>query len=95
MIIYEVTWDGDIVWEWVGSDHFDEMDFSEQAKNTMARNPNMVVGKGEVSDWMHINSVSTLGPNRWYDAGHQCFHPDNIIWDGRMTNIIAITNKEI
>jgi hypothetical protein len=92
-VIYEVTWDGDIVWEWVCSDHFDEMDFSEQAKNTMARNPNMVVGKGEVGDWMHINSVSTLGPNRWYEAGDQRFHPDNIIWDGRMTNIIAITDK--
>jgi hypothetical protein len=53
----------------------------------------MVVGKGEMGDWMHINSASTLGPNRWYDAGDQRFHPDNIIWDGRMTNIIAITDK--
>jgi len=92
-VIYEVTWDGEIVWEWVCSDHFDEMDFSEQARNTMARNPNMVIGKGKVGDWMHMNSVSTLGPNRWYDAGDTRFHPDNIIWDGRATNIIAITEK--
>jgi hypothetical protein len=92
-VIYEVTWDGDIVWEWVCSDHFDEMDFSEQAKNTMARNPTMVVGKGQVGDWMHMNSMSVLGPNRWYDLGDQRFHPDNIIWDGRQTNIIAITDK--
>jgi hypothetical protein len=93
-VILEVTWDGDIVWEWVCSDHFDDMGFSEQAKNTMARNPNMMVGKGEVGDWMHINSISTLGPNRWYEAGDKRFHPDNIIWDGRQTNIIAITDKE-
>jgi hypothetical protein len=93
-VILEVTWDGDIVWEWVCSDHFDDMGFSEQAKNTMARNPNMVVGKGEVGDWMHINSISTLGPNRWHEAGDKRFHPDNIIWDGRQTNIIAITDKE-
>ncbi len=93
-VIYEVTWEGDIVWEWVCSDHFDEMGFSEAAKNLLARNPNMVVGKGEMGDWMHINSVSTLGPNRWYDAGDERFHPDNIIWDGRQTNIIAIIDKK-
>ena len=41
-----------------------------------------------------MNSVSTLGPNRWFDQGDKRFHPDNIIWDGRQTNIIAITDKE-
>lgn len=93
-IFYEVTWDGDIVWEWLCSDHFEEMGFSEAAKNLLARNPTMVLGKGEVGDWMHVNSVSLLGPNKWYDAGDERFHPDNIIWDGRQTNIIAITDKK-
>ena len=61
--IIEVTWEGDIVWEWVCSDHFDEMGFSEEAKNAMARNPAMrKVGDG-MGDWMHMNSISTLGPN--------------------------------
>jgi hypothetical protein len=93
-VIYEVNWEGDIIWEWVCSEHFDEMDFSEAARNALCRNPTMVVGKGEVGDWMHMNSISTLGPNRWYDQGDKRFHPDNIIWDGRQTNIIAITDKE-
>jgi hypothetical protein len=93
-VIYEVTWEGDIVWEWQCSEHFDEMGFSEAARNALARYPNMVIGKGERGDWMHINSMSTLGPNRWYDAGDKRFHPDNIIWDGRQTNIIAIIDKE-
>jgi len=34
--IIEVTWDGEIVWEWICSDHFDEMGFSEEAKNVLA-----------------------------------------------------------
>jgi len=93
-VIYEVNWEGDIIWEWVCSEHFDEMEFSEAARNALCRNPTMVVGKGEVGDWMHMNSISTLGPNRWYDQGDERFHPDNIIWDGRQTNIIAITDKE-
>ena len=93
-VIYEVNWDGDIIWEWVCSEHFPEMGFSEEARNVMARNPTMVIGKGKVGDWMHINSMSTLGPNRFYDGGDSRFHPDNIIWDGRQTNIIAIIDKQ-
>ena len=92
--IIEVTWDGKIVWEWICSDHFDEMSFSEEAKNTLARNPGMKDVGGGIGDWMHINSISTLGPNRWFDGGDKRFHPDNIIWDGRQTNIIAITDKK-
>jgi hypothetical protein len=44
-------------------------------------------------DWLHINSLSALGPNRWYDAGDQRFQPDNLIWDAREANIIAIVDK--
>jgi hypothetical protein len=90
----EVTWEGKVVWEWVCSDHFEEMGFSEGAKNILSRNPNMrPIGSG-VGDWMHINSMSLLGPNRWYDGGDNRFHPDNIIWCGRQTNIIAIIDRK-
>jgi len=90
----EVNWEGDIVWEWVCSEHFDEMKFTEEMKNTLYRNPNYHANVGGgVADWMHINSMSVLGPNKWFDAGDARFHPDNIIWDGRQTNIIAITDK--
>jgi hypothetical protein len=90
----EVDWDGDIIWEWVCSDHFDELTFSEDARNVMCRIPNMRSCGGGVGDWMHINSMSVLGPNRWFENGDKRFHPDNIIWSGRQTNIIAITDKE-
>ena len=79
-VILEVTWDGEVVWEWVCSDHFEELDFSEEAKNVLSRNPNMVPSGGGMGDWMHINSMSLLGPNKWHDAGDDRFHPDNIIW---------------
>jgi hypothetical protein len=92
--IIEVTWEGKIIWEWISSDHFEEMGFSEEAKNTMSRNPGFKPAGGGMGDWMHMNSMSTLGPNRWYDAGDARFHPDNIIWDGRQTNIIAIIDRQ-
>ena len=90
----EVSWDGKITWEWLCSDHFEELGFDEAALNTMYRNPNMVPAGGGVGDYMHMNSMSVVGPNKWYDAGDERFHPDNVIWDGRQTNIIAITDKK-
>ncbi len=93
--IIEITWDGKIVWEWICSDHFDEMGFSEEAKNTLSRNPSLRGGKGrEAGDWMHVNSISLLGPNKWFDSGDEHFHPDNIIISGRNTNVIAIIDKK-
>ena len=93
-VIIEVDWNGDIIWEWILSEHFDEFDFSEEAKNILFRDPNFRAAGGGMGDWMHINSMSALGPNRFYDAGDERFHPDNIIWDARETNIIAITDKQ-
>lgn len=89
--IMEVAWDGEIVWEWQSTEHFDEMGFSEEAKNAMYRGG---MDMNSVYDWIHSNSISYLGPNKWYDAGDERFHPDNVIWDGRNTNIIAIIDKK-
>jgi hypothetical protein len=93
-VIYEISWDGDILWEWVCSEHFDEFGFREDAKNILCRDPNMRPCGGGMGDWMHLNSMSLLGPNKWYDSGDQRFHPDNIIADGRETNIIFIVSKQ-
>ena len=87
----EVNWEGEIVWEWQLSDHFHEFDWSEEARNILFRDPNVRNCGG---DWMHLNSMSTLGPNKWFDAGDNRFHPDNIIWSARETNIVAITDKQ-
>ncbi len=94
-VIVEVDWEGNIVWEWHMNKHFNELGFSEAAKNVLFRNPNLHnTRNGELCDWMHINSMSVLGPNKWYDAGDERFHPDNIIWDARESNIMAIISKE-
>ncbi|WP_136797371.1 aryl-sulfate sulfotransferase [Desulfosediminicola ganghwensis] len=92
--IYEISWDGEILWEWVCSEHFEEFGFREDAKNALARDPNMRPCGGGMGDWMHLNSMSQLGPNKWYEAGDTRFHPDNIIVDGRETNLIFIISKE-
>ncbi|MEH7547847.1 MULTISPECIES: aryl-sulfate sulfotransferase [Bacillaceae] len=94
-IIVEVDWEGNILWEWAVSDHFDELGFDESAKNVLFRDPNLRgFGNDTDGDWMHINSMSTIGPNKFYDQGDERFHPDNIIWDARESNIIAIIDKK-
>src|SRR4030042_109309 len=70
------------------------MGFSPRAKKTLKRTPGMKPAGGGMGDWMHMNSMSTLGPNRLHDNGDGRFHPDNIIWDGRQTNITAIIDKK-
>ncbi|MFZ5943508.1 MAG: aryl-sulfate sulfotransferase [Bacillota bacterium] len=92
--IIEVDWEGNIVWEWLCNEHFDDLGFSQAERNVLFRDPNMHDCGGGVGDWMHINSMSTLGPNKWYEQGDKRFHPDNIIWDARESNITAIISKE-
>jgi hypothetical protein len=93
--IIEVNWKGELIWEWVCSEHFNEMGFTEEAKNTLYRLPHPMRNQsGEVGDWMHMNSISLVGPNKWHDSGDDRFDPSNIIWDGRSTNITAITSKK-
>jgi hypothetical protein len=93
-VIIQVDWDGRIVWEWTCSEHFEELGFDEAAKNTLARNPNIQTFMGPGwGDWMHLNSCSLVGPNKWWDEGDDRFHPDNLIVDGRQTNIVFIISR--
>lgn len=90
--VYELDWQGHKVWEWNALDHFQELGLSEIEKNALCRNPNLRdCGLG---DWAHINSMSLVGPNHWYDSGDERFHPDNLIMDARDLNIIFIVSKK-
>ena len=94
--VIEVTWKGEIIWEWKISDHFDELGFSPDAKRAIYRDPTTQYFEKleDAGDWVHVNSCSVLGENRWYDAGDGRFHPDNLIMDCREANIIFIVDKE-
>jgi hypothetical protein len=92
--IIEVNWEGDIIWRWNASEHFEEFGFSEEAKNVIYRLPSGELSHGGKGFWFAANSISTLGPNKWYDAGDERFHPDNIILSGRNVNILAVISKK-
>lgn len=82
----EVTWDGDISWDWMPADHFEEFGHSEAAKNAImrhCRNQHAVFQ----------NTISYVGPNKWFDAGDERFDPENIITDDRGTILYIISKK--
>ncbi len=89
--IYEVSPDGNIVWKWLAGDHLKEFGFSSAGmrylRERVKRNP------PEPWGYLEINDMQVLGPNRWFDAGDQRFHPDNIIVDARKGNVVLIIDK--
>ena len=91
--IVELSWDGEVIWEWLASDHVDEFGFSEQARNAIYRSVQMNENRGS-ADWLHINSLVYVGANKWYDGGDLRFHPDNVLFSSREANIIGIINRE-
>lgn len=88
-VIWEVDWEGNVLWQWHGWEHFEQMGFDEVARRAIKTVP-VLVGDPDQTDYLHINSISWLGPNRWYDQGDLRFHPDNIIFDGRSCNLSGI-----
>jgi hypothetical protein len=88
-VISEHDWQANVLWRWNAWEHFEQMGFDDAAKDAIRTkfvrfmNPN-------ATDYLHFNCASWLGPNKWYDQGDLRFHPDNIIFDGRSINVIAI-----
>jgi len=93
-VIYEVDWNGNLTgFEWHAADHFDEFGFDQSAKNAIYRAPQYDSDKG-FFDWLHINSMSLLGQNHWYDeTGDERFNPENIIISSRSASFIAIISR--
>lgn len=85
-VIYEVDPAGKIVWQWRASDHLDEIGFTPDEL--------ALLKKVETPDYLHVNDMTPLGPNKWFDAGDQRFAPDNILIDSRNANFIAIIDRK-
>jgi hypothetical protein len=86
--LIEVSWNGDIVWEWVASDHIDEFGFSEAARKAIS-----AAARGNF-DWLHLNSATYIGPNHWFDEGDQRFAPNNVIISSRQASFLAIVARD-
>ncbi len=93
-VMYEVDWDGNLTgFEWHPADHFEEYGFSESARENIYENPSYHEDRG-IGDWLHLNTLSVLGKNHWYDeTGDDRFHPENIMSSSRGANFIFIFSR--
>jgi len=92
--MFEVNWEGKVIWEWKASDHFDEYGFDADAVKALKGWKPKKGKEDHGFDWWHQNCASYLGPNKWYDSGDKRFHPDNIILDSREANILCVIDKK-
>ncbi len=93
-VLYEIDSDGNLTgWEWHASDHIDEFGLDQEARDALRVDCNYEPNSG-LCDYLHTNSASYLGENKWYDAGDDRFRPDNIILDSRNANFIVIISGE-
>lgn len=87
--LYEVDWEGNLTWQWHAWEYYDQMGFCDAAREAVYETFSGFDPNGG-SDYHHFNAASYLGPNKWYDAGDLRFHPDNVIFDCRSSNILGI-----
>ena len=90
--LVQLDWDGNVLWDWLASDHVDEMGLSEDMRNVIHRADDFNEKRGSF-DWLHINAMAYIGPNKWYDEGDDRFNPENIILSIRRPNVIAIVDR--
>jgi len=93
-VFYEVDWNGNLTgFEWHAADHFNEYGFDDSAREAIYRNPGYNEDRGR-GDWLHLNTLSVLGKNHWYDeTGDERFNPENIMTSSRHANFIAIISR--
>jgi hypothetical protein len=85
-VVYEVNPKGEVVWRWVAADHLDEFGFTAEQLELVRNTSN--------GDYLHLNNMKPVGPNRWSAAGDPRFAPDNILIDSRNANFIAIIDRK-
>jgi Arylsulfotransferase (ASST) len=98
--IIEYSPNGKVLWQWLGSDHVDEYGFDAAARAAIKSGAGAFAGPTATTgttaaprrdfDWLHINSATYVGPNKWFDAGDQRFAPNNVIISSRQASFVAI-----
>lgn len=89
--IYEITPAGEIIWKWTLGEHIQELGITPEGFTYLQKF--VVQSKARTGGFATFNNMDVLGSNRWFAAGDNRFHPDNIIVDAREGNFIAIIEK--
>lgn len=87
--IYEVTPNGELVWQWSAVDHREQLGVTEDM-TVLLLDPRI---RNRRTGLLALNNMQPLGTNKWHRDGDTRFHPDNIMIDSRDGNFIAIIER--
>lgn len=87
--IYEVTPQGELVWQWSAIDHREQLGIAPEDIGLLL-DPKV---RNRRTGLLALNNMHPLGPNKWHRTGDERFHPDNLMIDSRDGNFIAIVAK--
>lgn len=93
-VIYEVTPEGTIIWKWVSVEHLNEFGLSPEGITYLKKRVEQSKINEKPLDYLHINDMHLVGDNKWFKEGDKRFNPENIIFDSRNANFIAIIEKK-
>ena len=85
-VIYELGGDGDLAWQWMVSDHLNELGFTKAELQLVRKSP--------LIDFFDFHSMRVLGPNHWFESGDARFAPENILVSSRNANFIIIIERK-
>jgi len=88
--ILEVNRDREVVWEWHSHGHLDINHYRLLASPQWFGGPY----NSTVVDWTHVNTVSALPKNRWYDAGDKRFRPGNVMISPRQLDTVYVIDRD-
>ena len=91
--LVELAPDGQVLWQWTASEHIDEFGFDAAARAAIRAGAGAGPGADRGFDWLHVNSATYVGPNRWFDAGDARFAPENVIISSRQASFLAIIDR--
>ncbi len=91
--LIEIDADGRVLWEWRAADHIGEFGFDAAARASIRAASGYNDRRGSY-DWLHINSATYVGPNRWFDSGDTRFAADNVIISSRQAGLLAIIARD-
>jgi hypothetical protein len=95
--LIEITRDKELVWEWHGEQHIEELEYllnPEQWKHVWNRI------QGEFAfDWAHNNTCQVIGPNAAWEEeqatrNSKVFKPGNIFISYRSCDVIAVIDRD-
>ncbi len=84
--IYEVDSHGRLVWTWKASQHLKGLGFVGAKL--------LLLERESAPDYLHMNAMQALGPNRWEAAGDRRFEQHNILISSRNADFVAIISRQ-